>query len=62
MRKLHKKTVSLYSDKFILMTQPLHVLIHEAKYSVFPILKVILFVFLVQFEAFAYFPMNLLVY
>jgi hypothetical protein len=36
--------------------------IHEAKYSLFPILKFILFVFLVQFETFDYFPMNLLVY
>jgi len=33
------------------MMQPFYILIHEAKYSVFPMLKVILFVFLVQFEA-----------
>jgi hypothetical protein len=50
MSKLRKKTISLCSDKFVYITHLFHALVREAKYSVFTILKIILFVFLMQFE------------
>jgi hypothetical protein len=44
------KQISLYSEKIVRRVQPFHVLIQEVRYLVLPILKPILFVFLMQIK------------